>query len=1361
MSLAEGVAMAKGPWSLPKAAGVAAVAVLLLVLLSSVSSADTLARQAPIGLSERIVAGGGGGGGDTDEDGIDDSVDNCPTVFNPGQEDSNGDGVGDACDDDGDGIANDNDDCDSSPEDFDDVADQDGCPEEDPDLDSVSDANDGCPVDPEDVDGVFDADGCPEPANLDQTGGMVCAASSALNTNEPLAQSFVPAKGSLLAVDVLLTRGPASGVGNMTMRIREGSIGGAVVASAERVVEAYGNLERRVERFGMAPVIAMTPGNTYVIELDSNSDAHGWCRATTDTYAAGCAISAGSAQCGYDMSFQTTEPVPLAVTRTDDPAPDGCAPGDCSVREAVMASVRQADAQVINIPAGVYTLTIAGAGEEGGATGDLDLYDIAPSVTINGLGSTYADTIIEGCSGDPCTPVDRVFDIEGTGLVVINKLTIRNGNPGGGLSGGGIAVESGFQTPQLILNDSEVSGNTANFGGGISNQKFVVTLNNTRVVGNSAPSGLDAGGIYNGTNGVMSINDSIISNNTARQGGGIRNDGTLVVNRTSVVGNTATSAGGGPALGGGIANLIGTTTLNESSVNNNDSEEDGGGIANRSGGTVNINNSTVSGNSANYAAFPNAADGGGIYNDFDCCGGTSTVNLNNATVAFNSSTGSGGGISTFTCCGITTGFLTNVKNSIVADNAAPTGPDCSGTQTSQGYNLFGSTAGCTIAGNTTGNLTNLDARLVPLSPNGGPTETHALCEGVGDPYAPCAGASPAIDAANPTGCTSHAGSALTTDQRGVGYPRSTDGDGDLTPRCDMGAYEAPQAPDTDGDGLPDPADVCPAGDTGWTSDGTTDHDSDGCRDAGEDTDDDNDGIGDGADACATGDLGWSSAPSTDHDGDGCRDAGEDTDDDNDGVLDGADACPLGAGAGTDTDGDGCKDDGEDFDDDNDTYADEAEGDAGSDPLDAASTPEVCDGADNDLNEGVDEGFLNTDGDAQANCIDPDDDNDGVVDGADACAAGDLSWTSNVATDHDGDGCRDAGEDTDDDNDGVVDGGDACPLGGAAGADTDGDGCKDAVEDIDDDNDGIEDAVDEQPLVVSDRFSDKPAGKTSGRLTFVPSTLTVKVQDAPSPKGVRFIVTGTGKATARLDGKKPTWSLPAGRHVLTDPDAETTTEVEADGPAELELVVESTTHTVVVEAGEEAKVSEGVNTGDQLAGFTLQALVGDITLNGNPVPEGTSEVVGEICDGLDNDGNDGTDEGYLGTDADNGADCVDLDDDNDGYKDTVEAHVGTSPLYPCEADWPSNLYEANPPDPIFPPNTVDILDITSFLGPVRRLDTPVTAYADNRRWDLVPGPDVFPPNDINILDLTALFTGEGGFPPMFGGGPAFGHTCPLP
>ena len=80
----------------------------------------------------------------------------------------------------------------------------------------------------------------------------------------------------------------------------------------------------------------------------------------------------------------------------------------------------------------------------------------------------------------------------------------------------------------------------------------------------------------------------------------------------------------------------------------------------------------------------------------------------------------------------------------------------------------------------------------------------------------------------------------------------------------------------------------------------------------------------------------------------------------------------------------------DADDDNDGYPDADETAAGSDPLNAASTPEVCDGVDNDLNEGVDEGF-GTD----------DSDRDGVT--CDNCP---TNWNSNQAN-RDGDAHGDA------------------------------------------------------------------------------------------------------------------------------------------------------------------------------------------------------------------------------------------------------------------------------------------------------------------------------------------------------------------
>ncbi len=62
---------------------------------------------------------------DTDEDGVPDADDNCPTTFNPGQEDGDGDGFGDACDN-----------CVDTP----------NPGQEDVDTDGVGDVCDNCPT---------------------------------------------------------------------------------------------------------------------------------------------------------------------------------------------------------------------------------------------------------------------------------------------------------------------------------------------------------------------------------------------------------------------------------------------------------------------------------------------------------------------------------------------------------------------------------------------------------------------------------------------------------------------------------------------------------------------------------------------------------------------------------------------------------------------------------------------------------------------------------------------------------------------------------------------------------------------------------------------------------------------------------------------------------------------------------------------------------------------------------------------------------------------------------------------------------------------------------------------------------------
>ena len=121
----------------------------------------------------------------------------------------------------------------------------------------------------------------------------------------------------------------------------------------------------------------------------------------------------------------------------------------------------------------------------------------------------------------------------------------------------------------------------------------------------------------------------------------------------------------------------------------------------------------------------------------------------------------------------------------------------------------------------------------------------------------------------------------------------------------------------------------------------------------------------------------------------------------------------------------------------------------------------------------------------------------------------------------------------------------------------------------------------------------------------------------------------------------------------------------------------------------------------------------------------------------------------------------FDCDGDGYSGTAEAHVfGDTSVRdqdPCGTSaWPSDFVTGGIPDST---NRVNVLDLTSFLAPVRHLNTspPEAEYAD--RWDLMPGAGIFP-KVINVTDLTALIAGSSGFPPMLGWVKAFnGPACP--
>jgi CSLREA domain-containing protein len=373
--------------------------------------------------------------------------------------------------------------------------------------------------------------------------------------------------------------------------------------------------------------------------------------------------------------------------------------------------------------------------------------------SLNILGSGSADTIIDGelsnsrvfhisCTTPSGAPTECVR-LRGRPTVQISGATIQNG---GGEIGGAILIEIGAR---LVLRNTIITESSAARGGGISN----------------------AGDLF--------IFDSTISDNVAaNQGGGIANSGRLTIRASTIDGNesgtTSTEGGGG---GGGIVNSGGTVTIEESTISNNHQREkgDGGGGIFNDGGVLEIDNSTISSNTQ----VSGAAQGGGIYNNLG------QVSLFNVTITNNKAGFSdpiqvgfgGGGIAS------ESGGFVFLANTIVAgnfSNIAGTFPnDCAGTLDSRGFNLLGTTANPNLPGigacdfrNTPGDQDQIGIslqalRLGPLQRNGGLTKTHALLPG-----------SPAINKGNQA--TPGGGfTCLPRDQRVL---RRLD-------RCDIGAFE--------------------------------------------------------------------------------------------------------------------------------------------------------------------------------------------------------------------------------------------------------------------------------------------------------------------------------------------------------------------------------------------------------------------------------------------------------------------------------------------------------------------------------------------------------------------------------------------
>ena len=241
-------------------------------------------------------------------------------------------------------------------------------------------------------------------------------------------------------------------------------------------------------------------------------------------------------------------------------------------------------------------------------------------------------------------------------------------------------------------------------------------------------------------------------------------------------------------------------------------------------------------------------------------------------------------------------------------------------------------------------------------------------------------------------------------------PNDGDGPGLHLSSSDITVVAA-DAPDADGDGVPDTTDSCPQTPP---SEAVDVH---GC--SASQRDGDGDGVSDADDICPQTSVGASV------DNHGCAPAQLDSD--GDGFSDDVDAFPTDAGEHIDTDGDGIGDNS-DHDDDNDGWNDTTEHDCSTNSTDPHSTPldtdgdGVCDSHDDDIDNdewnNTSEQDCNTnstdshstpvdsDGDGICDNLDDDDDNDGWDDSSEIDCSTNSTDPNSTPLDTDGDGICD-------------------------------------------------------------------------------------------------------------------------------------------------------------------------------------------------------------------------------------------------------------------------------------------------------------------------------------------------------------------
>jgi Ca2+-binding RTX toxin-like protein/6-phosphogluconolactonase (cycloisomerase 2 family) len=169
--------------------------------------------------------------------------------------------------------------------------------------------------------------------------------------------------------------------------------------------------------------------------------------------------------------------------------------GNSTLRSAIQEANASAGSNTLVLTEGaIYTLSIAGAGEDAAASGDLDITD---DLVIHGNGATIEVT------GN----IDRVLDVHAGATLTLRDLTITGGSVTG--TGGGVRNAGDVDAGGVLFFNNTATGN----GGGLYNSG-TLTMTNATVSGNTVTAdGSQGAGITNTASGTVTLESVTITDN--------------------------------------------------------------------------------------------------------------------------------------------------------------------------------------------------------------------------------------------------------------------------------------------------------------------------------------------------------------------------------------------------------------------------------------------------------------------------------------------------------------------------------------------------------------------------------------------------------------------------------------------------------------------------------------------------------------------------------------------------------------------------------------------------------------------------------------------------------------------------------